>query len=109
MACFSDIKGIYNPLRRHSALGYRSPVVYEQGTGIVVARHESPPVIAGCRLSRLQHLKMRLVRAVRDARGGRLIEAPTQELGLRLSYANGSVGRSRRSTSASETRADFFE
>ncbi len=33
MACFSYIEGFYNPLRRHSALGYRSPVVYEQETG----------------------------------------------------------------------------
>ncbi|MDO9427136.1 MAG: hypothetical protein Q7T93_09920 [Methylobacterium sp.] len=32
MACFSDIEGFYNPLRRHSALGYRSPVVYKQET-----------------------------------------------------------------------------
>ena len=30
MAIFSYIEGFYNPLRRHSALGYRSPVVYEQ-------------------------------------------------------------------------------
>ncbi len=32
MACFSYIEGFYNPLRRHSALGYRSPVVYENET-----------------------------------------------------------------------------
>ena len=32
MAVFSYIEGFYNPLRRHSALGYRSPVVYEQAT-----------------------------------------------------------------------------
>jgi putative transposase len=32
MACFSYIEGFYSPLRRHSALGYRSPVVYEQET-----------------------------------------------------------------------------
>lgn len=30
MAVFSDIEGFINPLRRHSALGYRSPVAYEQ-------------------------------------------------------------------------------
>jgi putative transposase len=38
MAVFSDSEGFYNPLRRHSALGYRSPVVYEQ-------KAESEPVI----------------------------------------------------------------
>ena len=27
MACFRYIEGFYNPLRRHLALGYRSPVV----------------------------------------------------------------------------------
>ena len=32
MAVFSCIESFYNPLRRHSALGYRSPVVYEQET-----------------------------------------------------------------------------
>ncbi len=32
MACFSYIEGFYSPLRRHSALGYRSPVVYDQAT-----------------------------------------------------------------------------
>ncbi|GJE25376.1 hypothetical protein LKMONMHP_0212 [Methylobacterium organophilum] len=33
MAVFSYIEGFYNPLRRHSALGYRSPVVYGQEVG----------------------------------------------------------------------------
>ena len=32
MAVFSYVEGFYYPLRRHSALGYRSPVVYEQET-----------------------------------------------------------------------------
>ena len=27
---FSDIEGWYSPVRRHSALGYRSPVAYEE-------------------------------------------------------------------------------
>jgi putative transposase len=30
MACFSFIAGFDNPTRRHSALGYRSPICYEQ-------------------------------------------------------------------------------
>ena len=29
MACFSFIEGWYNPIRLHSALGYRSPIAYE--------------------------------------------------------------------------------
>src|ERR1700745_590328 len=29
MACFRFIEGWYNPLRLHSALGYRSPMTYE--------------------------------------------------------------------------------
>jgi putative transposase len=29
MACFSFIEGWYNPIRLHSALGYRSPMAYE--------------------------------------------------------------------------------
>jgi putative transposase len=30
IACFSYIEGFYNPVRLHSALGYRSPITYEQ-------------------------------------------------------------------------------
>ena len=30
MAVFSFVEGWYNPLRLHSALGYRSPIAYEQ-------------------------------------------------------------------------------
>ena len=29
MACFSYIEGWYNPVRLHSALGYRSHIAYE--------------------------------------------------------------------------------
>ena len=32
MACFSFIEGWYNPIRLHSALGYRSPIAYEAAT-----------------------------------------------------------------------------
>jgi len=37
MACFSYIEGFYNPLRLHSALGYRSPITYEQEHASVTA------------------------------------------------------------------------
>ena len=37
MACFSYIEGWYNPNRRHSALGYVSPVAFE--------RSRTPPAI----------------------------------------------------------------
>jgi putative transposase len=30
MAIFSYIEGWYNPARLHSALGYRSPIIFEQ-------------------------------------------------------------------------------
>lgn len=33
MAVCSYIEGFYKPLRRHAALGYRSPVVYQQKAG----------------------------------------------------------------------------
>jgi putative transposase len=37
MACFCYIEGFYNPLRLHSALGYRSPITYEQEHASVTA------------------------------------------------------------------------
>jgi putative transposase len=32
IACFSYIEGFYNPVRLHSAIGYRSPICYEHHT-----------------------------------------------------------------------------
>jgi putative transposase len=37
MACFSFIEGWYNPVRLHSALGYRSPMAYEAAMETVTA------------------------------------------------------------------------
>jgi putative transposase len=37
MACFSFIEGWYNPVRLHSALGYRSPMAYEAASEAVTA------------------------------------------------------------------------
>ena len=37
MACFSFIEGWYNPVRLHSALGYRSPMAYEAAVEDVTA------------------------------------------------------------------------
>lgn len=37
MACFGFIEGWYNPVRLHSALGYRSPMAYEAATEVAIA------------------------------------------------------------------------
>jgi hypothetical protein len=38
MACFSFIEGWYNPVRLHSALGYRAPMAYEAAMEAVTAK-----------------------------------------------------------------------
>jgi putative transposase len=47
MAVFSYVESWYNPLRLHSALGYRSPTNYErehvQTTALAGANPNSPP------------------------------------------------------------------
>ncbi len=40
MALFTYLMGFYNPVRRHSALGYRSPLVYDQS--IAQNPHQDP-------------------------------------------------------------------
>ncbi len=41
MACFSFIEGWCNPVRLHSALGYRSPMAYEAMTEVVTTEPQS--------------------------------------------------------------------
>jgi putative transposase len=38
IACFSYIEGFYNPVRLHSAIGYQSPICYEQQTAQDLAK-----------------------------------------------------------------------
>jgi putative transposase len=38
IACFSYIEGFYNPVRQHSAIGYQSPICYEQQTAQDLAK-----------------------------------------------------------------------
>ncbi len=48
MACFSYIEGWYNPHRRHSALGYLSPVAFEQRMTVPGAAPETPSASLRC-------------------------------------------------------------
>ena len=43
IACFSYIEGFYNPVRLHSAIGYQSPICYEEKTAPELAVTPSPP------------------------------------------------------------------
>jgi putative transposase len=53
IACFSYIEGFYNPVRLHSALGYKSPIAYEQEHsqkdhhGNVITQARKPSTKAG--------------------------------------------------------------
>lgn len=42
LACFSFVEGWYNPIRLHSALGYRSPMAYEATMEETIAEPPSP-------------------------------------------------------------------
>lgn len=46
MAVFEWIEGWYNPHRRHSSLGYRSPVNYERAHQRIRARRRSPELLS---------------------------------------------------------------
>jgi hypothetical protein len=41
MACFSFIEGWYNPVRLHSALGYRSPMAHEARMEVATTEPQS--------------------------------------------------------------------
>ena len=49
MAVFTFIEGFYNPRRRHSSLGYLSPIAFERRHGESAA---SPGALASCRRAR---------------------------------------------------------
>ena len=42
MACFSYVEGFYNPIRLHSALGYRSPIQHEKDYARTAQSDPSP-------------------------------------------------------------------
>ena len=48
MACFSYIEGWYNPHRRHSGLGYLSPVAFERSMTASAAAPETPSTLLRC-------------------------------------------------------------
>ena len=48
MACFSYIEGWYNPHRRHSGLGYLSPVTFEQRMTAPATTPEAPSALIRC-------------------------------------------------------------
>ena len=48
MACFSYIEGFYNPHRRHSALGYLSPIAFERETTRPQVAATAAPALIQC-------------------------------------------------------------
>ena len=48
MACFGYIEGWYNPHRRHSALGYLSPVAFERRLMAPALAPQSPSAPIRC-------------------------------------------------------------
>ncbi len=48
MACFSYIEGWYNPHRRHSGLGYLSPVAFERRSTAPAAAPETSSALIRC-------------------------------------------------------------
>jgi len=77
MAVFTFIEGFYNPCRRHSAIGYLSPVDYEsqagnpdahQGAIVLAAVKDKPAVAARAAILDSHSARRRAQRAGRDGR-----------------------------------------
>jgi len=81
-AVFSFIEGFYNPRRRHSSIGYLSPIEYErrhQAVNVVAGAHQPPPCSPPSRTSPSGGRKRR-PSLTAAARGGRtIVRAGTEE------------------------------
>ena len=81
-AVFSFIEGFYNPRRRHSSIGYLSPIDYER-------QHQAVRVVAGA------HQPAAVLAAVKDKPFGRPQEATVldRRCARRLHHRAGRDGR----------------
>ena len=78
-AAFSFIEGFYNPRRRHSSIGYLSPIDYER-------QHQAVRVVAGA------HQPAAVLAAVKDKPFGRPQQRPSLTATARGSRVSARVG-----------------